>query len=86
MTTMQSPSDSHIRDYYFVPRPASNMMYWVSISKTESRTGHDVGCESNAAVENVSLEVDQGYDVRVKRLASLGFQCVVQHDGTLNPL
>jgi len=81
---LQAPSDAHLRDY-FVPLPASSMMYWVSISQTESKTGDDVGCESSAADKIIFPKVDQGYDLRVKRLASLGFQCVVQDDGTVPP-
>jgi len=70
---------AHIRDH-FLPLPASSMMYWVSISKTESKTGHGVRCESSSAAERI-IEEDQGHDVRVERLASLGYQRVVQQDG-----
>jgi len=81
---LQAPSSAHIRDH-FLPLPASTLMYWVSTSKTESKTGHDVGCESSSAAERIIKEEDQGHDVRVERLASLGYQCVVQQDGTLPP-
>jgi len=55
-------------------------MYWVSTSKTESKTGQDVGCESSSAAERIIKEEDPGHDVRVERLASLGYQCVIQQD------
>jgi hypothetical protein len=76
---LSAPSDAVRRDS-FVPVPASTNMYWVSESETESKTGHNVGCRP--AHEAFFLDSNQGFDVRVKRLASLGFHCVGQLDGT----
>lgn len=67
----------------FVPLPASTNMYWVSESKVELKLGQDVG--DGGASGNTSLEDDQGYYICVERLASLGFQCIEQLDGTLPP-
>lgn len=78
MTTtiqFQSPLSNAILRDYFVPVPAPTNMYWVGESETESKADHNVGCEA----------ADQGSDIRVKRLASLGFHCVGQLDGTMPP-
>ena len=58
-------------------------MYCASNSDTESKAGHNP--ERDTADEVTTLEVNHGSDVRVKRLASLGFHCVGQLDGTVPP-
>lgn len=75
MTPMQfqsAPGDAILRDY-FVPAPASTNMYWVTKSETVSSAPRNVGCET--AYETITPNSNQEYDVRVKRLATLGFHC-----------
>ncbi|KAG0623529.1 hypothetical protein M758_3G181000 [Ceratodon purpureus] len=83
MTPMQfqsAPGDAILRDY-FVPAPASTNMYWVTKSETVSSAPRNVGCET--AYETITPNSNQEYDVRVKRLATLGFHCDYEPDSML---